>query len=150
ALSGTADSKNAVYSGESAFRLYDTYGLPLDFITDAVRDLGIGFDADAFERAMEEQRARARASWKGGAKESASPAYAKLAETYKTEPDFYFSTKAKDVCIEAIITKRGQVPELKAGESGEVVLDRTVIYAESGGQMADTGALYDASESQLL
>jgi alanyl-tRNA synthetase len=149
-LVGTAEQKNATYSGEDAFKLYDTYGLPLDFIMDTARDLGIQFDAKGFEGALEEQRKRARASWKGGAQESASPAYAKLAETFKTEPDFYFSTKARDVCIEAIITKRGQARELKAGESGEVVLDRTVIYAESGGQMADTGAFYDDSESQLL
>ena len=60
------------------------------------------------------------------------------------------SIKAKDARIEAIITKGGPVSELKAGESGELVLDRTVIYAESGGQVADTGAFYDASESQTL
>jgi len=99
---------------------------------------------------MEEQRARARGSWKGGAKEAANPAYAKLAETFRTEPDFYFETSTKDCRIEAIITKSGPVKELKPGESGEVVLDRTVIYAESGGQVADTGAFYDNSESQEL
>jgi alanyl-tRNA synthetase len=138
------------YSGYSAFRLYDTYGLPLDFITDAVRDAGLWFDEGQFNRAMEEQRTRARASWKGGAKQAANPAYAKIAETFTTEPDFYFATSAKDCCIEAIVTKIGPVNELKAGENGEIVLDRTVIYAESGGQMADTGAFYDSSESTLL
>jgi alanyl-tRNA synthetase len=150
-LVGTVESKGAVYSGESAFKLYDTYGLPLDFITDAARDLGVSFDEAGFERAMQEQRTRARASWRGGAgKEAANPAYAKIAETYKTEPDFYFATSSKDARVEAIITKNGSVAELKAGESGEVVLDRTVIYAESGGQMADTGAFYDPSGSQVV
>ena len=147
------------YPGFRAFRLYDTYGLPLDFIMDAVRDAGLLFDEAQFQKAMEEQRAQARASWKGGAKEAANPAYAKLAETFKTEPCFYFGTTTKDARIEAIIltgsvhradTKNTPVDELKAGESGEVVLDRTAIYAESGGQVADTGALYDNSGSQLL
>jgi alanyl-tRNA synthetase len=139
-----------VYPGENAFRLYDTYGLPRDFIEDAARDAGFTFDESGFDRAMEEQRKRARASWKGSAKETASPAYAKLADTHKTEPDFYFSTKSKDSRIEAIVTKAGSAAELRAGESGEVVLNRTAIYAESGGQMADAGAFYDPSESQVV
>jgi alanyl-tRNA synthetase len=154
-LKPLAAKPGSVYAGESAFRLYDTYGLPMDFILDAARDLGVQFDEAGFEKAMHEQRTRARASWKGGSKESANPAFAKLAETFKTEPDFYCASHAKDCRIEAIIltsgahradTKSGRVSELKPGETGEVVLDRTVIYAESGGQMADTGAFYDSSE----
>ena len=154
-------SKEGVYSGEKAFKLYDTYGLPFDFIADAARDYGVIFDEVGFNRAMEEQRKRARASWKGGAKQAANPAYAKLAETFRTEPGFYSGTTAKDCRIEAVVrVADGKQPagsrpyesvkELKAGESGEVVLDRTAIYAESGGQVADTGAFYDNSESQEL
>jgi alanyl-tRNA synthetase len=150
ALVGTAAGKDAVYIGEKAFRLYDTYGLPLDFILDAARDMGIRFDEEGFERAIQEQRIRARASWKGRSKEAANPAYAKLAETFKTEPDFYSSSHGGDCRIEAVITKSGSVTELRPGEVGEVVLDRTVIYAESGGQMADIGGFYDKSESQKL
>ena len=160
--------KDAVYAGDKAFKLYDTYGLPMDFILDAARDLGVEFDLAGFEKAMEEQRTKARASWKGTHKEAANPAYAKIAETFKTEPGFYFGTCAKDCCIEAVIltsapsrgeltggasradSKIGPVNKLQAGESGEVVLDRTAIYAESGGQIADTGAFYDNSESQVL
>ena len=137
--------------GDRAFTLYDTYGLPRDFIEDAARDAGLTFDELGFETAMNQQRSRARASWKGGAaKEAANPAFAKIADTFKTEPDFYFGTSAKDACIEAIVTKNGSVKELKAGESGEVILDRTVIYAESGGQVADTGAFYDPSGAQIV
>jgi alanyl-tRNA synthetase len=143
-------NSGAVYPGESAFRLYDTYGLPMAFILDAARDLGVQFDEAGFNKAMQEQRTRARASWKGAHKESANPAYGKLAETFKTEPAFYHGTCTKDARIEAILTKNGPVGELKAGESGEVVLDRTAIYAESGGQVADTGAFYDSAEAQVL
>ncbi|MDQ1409931.1 MAG: alanyl-tRNA synthetase [Acidobacteriaceae bacterium] len=144
------DTKSATLSGEKAFMLYDTYGLPRDFLEDLARDSGITVEWPSFERAMQEQRTRARASWKGTSKETANPAYAKIADTFKTEPCFYFGTTSKDALIEAIITKSGSVNELKAGESGEVVLDRTSIYAESGGQMADVGAFYDNSGTQRL
>jgi alanyl-tRNA synthetase len=137
--------------GADAFVLYDTYGLPRDFIEDVLRDAGVKVDWAGFDRAMEEQRSKARASWKGGGgKEAVSPAYAKIAETFKTEKEFYHGTSAKDARIEAILTKSGPVNELKAGESGEVVLDRTVIYAESGGQVADTGRFYDPTGTGTL
>jgi alanyl-tRNA synthetase len=148
-----------VYPGEKAFKLYDTYGLPRDFIEDLTRDAGVHVEWKDFEQAMREQRTRARASWKGVHKEAANPAYGRLAETFKTEPAFYHGTCTKDARIEAIIVtagakradaKTGQVSELKPGESGDVVLDRTTIYAESGGQVADTGAFYDSSEAQQL
>jgi alanyl-tRNA synthetase len=131
------------YAGEKAFRLYDTFGLPLDFIQDTLRDQGIALDQAGFDRAMQEQRERARASWKGAHKEVASPAYAKLAEAFRTEPDFYYSTSARDLRIEAIITPKGPANELPAGAEGEIVLDRTPFYAESGGQIADTGTLWN-------
>jgi alanyl-tRNA synthetase len=135
------------YPGEKAFKLYDTYGLPRDFIEDVLRDAGVKVDWAGFDRAMQEQRTRAKASWKGVHKEAASPAYAKLAQTFKTEPDFYFGTKTRDARIESIVTKDGAVNEIKAGTEAEVVLDRTSIYSESGGQVADTGSFYDNSES---
>jgi len=140
-------SKPRVLSGGKAFKLYDTFGLPVDFITDVLRDQGLALDTEGFDRAMEEQRTRAKASWKGVGKDVANPAYAKLAETFKTEPDFYFGTSTRDCRIEAIVTKDGQVDEVKTGAEAEVVLDRTSIYSESGGQVADTGGFYDNSES---
>ena len=144
------ENPGSVYGGEKAFRLYDTYGLPADFIRDAVRDRGLKFDEEGFDHAMQEQKTRARASWKGAHKEAASPAFSKIAETFKTEKDFYNATSGKDIRVEAIIGKNGPFNELKAGEAGEVVLDRTPIYAESGGQVGDTGAFYDNNGSQLL
>jgi len=138
------------YPGEKAFKLYDTYGLPLDFIKDAVRDANLAFDEIGFQTAMEEQRTRARASWKGGNKAVASPVYTKLADTYRTEPDFYFGTATKDCRIEAIVTQDGAVNELPPGAEGEIVLDRTIFYSESGGQVSDTGAFWNNEHTMRL
>jgi alanyl-tRNA synthetase len=138
-----ASGSNVVFPPQEAFKLYDTYGVPADFIKDAVQDLGIRFDESGFNAAMQEQRERARASWKGAHKETASPAYTKLAETFRTEPDFYYGTSARDCRIEAIITPKGLANELPAGAEAEIVLDRTPFYAESGGQIADTGTLWN-------
>ncbi|MGA7854589.1 MAG: alanine--tRNA ligase, partial [Candidatus Acidiferrales bacterium] len=139
-----------ILAGQKAFKLYDTYGLPIDFITDVLRDQGLSLDLDGFERAMQEQRTRAKASWKGAQKDAANPVYSKLAQSYKTEQDFYFGTETRDARIESIVTKEGPVYEIKAGTEAEVVLDRTSIYSESGGQVADTGSFYDNSESLEL
>jgi alanyl-tRNA synthetase len=140
-------SRSPRYAGEKAFRLYDTFGLPRDFIEDIVRDSGITVDWAAFDQAMEKQRTRARASWRGGHKEAAASQYTQIASVFTTEPDFYHAISARDCKIEAIIKANVNVSEIIAGEEAEVVLDRTVIYAESGGQVADTGAFFDDSGS---
>jgi alanyl-tRNA synthetase len=142
--------KGPVYPGEKAFRLYDTFGLPLDFIEDVVRDRGLLLDRTGFEKAMQEQRERARASWKGAHKEAAKPVYTQIASAFRTEPDFYFESTARDCRIEAIVKAGTSVGTIFAGEEAEVILDRTPIYAESGGQVADVGAFYDNSESLQL
>jgi alanyl-tRNA synthetase len=122
----------------------------MDFILDAARDLGVRLDEAGFDAAMREQRSKARASWKGAQKEAASPAYQQIASVFRTEPDFYYGICAKDCRIEALVKAGASVAQIKAGESGEVVLDRTTIYAESGGQIYDTGAFYDATQTQPL
>jgi alanyl-tRNA synthetase len=139
-----------VYPGESAFKLYDTYGLPKDFIEDACRDVGLHVDWTGFEKAMQEQRERAKASWKGAHKEAAKPVYTQIASAFRTEPDFYFESTARDCRIEAIVKAGAPVGGIVSGEEAEVILDRTPIYAESGGQVADVGAFYDNSESMEL
>jgi alanyl-tRNA synthetase len=145
--SASKPTARLAYGGSQAFKLYDTYGLPRDFIEDVCRDAGIIVSWGDFDRAMDEQRQRAKASWKGGNKETANPVYAHLAETFKTEPDFYYGTTTRDSRIEAIVTKHGPVNELAAGEEAEIVLDRTAIYSEAGGQVADTGGFYDKNMS---
>jgi alanyl-tRNA synthetase len=134
--------------GRDAFQLYDTYGMPLDFMTDAARDQGIAFDQAGFDTAMEEQRVRAKASWKGGQKQTANPAYRNLPATAF---EGYRQTASRDCEVLAIIGANHQgVPELKAGQEGEVILDHTPFYAEAGGQVGDVGWLYGADHTTVV
>jgi alanyl-tRNA synthetase len=133
--------------GDRAFRLYDTFGLPKDFIEDACRDLGVSFDERGFTTAMEEQRTRARASWKGAAKQTANPVYQQLP---KSVFEGYRQTRS-DGCEVLAIIKNGQgVQELKPGEEGEVILDHTPFYAESGGQVGDKGWFYSDDHNTVI
>ena len=127
--------------GRDAFRYYETYGLPQDFIEDAARDAGIAFDTEGFERAMQEEQARARASWKGGSQKSAAPVYRELS---KTEFVGYGATRLDGARVLALVKDGVGMHELKPGETGEVVLDATSFYADSGGQVGDVGWLYAA------
>ena len=135
------------YRGDHAFKLYDTFGLPFDFIMDACRDAGIALDVEGFERAMEAQRERARASWKGGAKQTASPAYRDLA---KTVFEGYRTTESDDCEVIAIVKDGQGVKLLNTGEEGEVVLDHTPFYADSGGQVGDIGVFHDEQRTTLV
>src|SRR5271166_5110017 len=153
------------YPGKKAFKLYDTFGLPLDFMVDAARDRGIGFDQPGFDAALDEQRRRAQASWKGGSKASASPLYQSLP---RTEFEGYHKTLSTGCEVLAIIkpgtgsaaphgTMRDShgpmslgAVELKPGERGEIVLDHTPFYAEAGGQVGDVGWLYADDHNTLI
>jgi alanyl-tRNA synthetase len=136
-----------IYPGSEAFKLYDTYGMPLDFMQDAARDQGIAFDQTGFDHAMEEQKSRARASWKGAAKQTANPAYQQLP---KSRFEGYGQTRSDGCEVLAIIHNGQGVQELKAGESGEVILDHTPFYAESGGQVGDRGWFYSDDHNTVV
>jgi alanyl-tRNA synthetase len=135
------------FSGKLAFHIFETYGMPLDFMADAARDAGITFDLEGFEKAKEEEQTRARASWKGGSQKSASPVYRELP---KTSFDGYQHLTVSGAKILALMKDGVGVKALNAGESGEVVLDRTSFYAESGGQVGDVGWLYDVNQNGIL
>jgi len=124
------------FTGEKAFHLYETFGLPLDFMVDAARDAGVKFDETGFEAARAEEQARARASWKGGSQKSASPAFRDLPKT-----DFlgYKQLVTPGAEVLAIVKDGVGVPAAAAGDSVEVVLDHTSFYGDSGGQTGDTG-----------
>jgi alanyl-tRNA synthetase len=122
--------------GVTAFHLYETYGLPIDFMTDAAHDAGIGFDMEVFEVARAEEQARARASWKGGSQKSASPAFRELP---KTNFLGYKQLTAPNSEVLAIVKDGQGVPAAAAGDLVDVVLDQTSFYSDSGGQVGDTG-----------
>ena len=134
-------------SGQEAFKLYDTFGMPLDFMQDAARDRGVDFDQSGFDSAMADQRTRARASWKGAAKQTANPSYQQLP---KSIFDGYRQTRS-DNCEVLAIIKNGQgAQELKPGESGEIILDHTPFYADSGGQVGDKGWFYSDDHNTVV
>jgi alanyl-tRNA synthetase len=133
--------------GADAFKLYDTYGLPLDFMQDALRDQGVHFDQQGFETSLEMQRDRARASWKGAAKQTANPAYQRLP---KSEFEGYRQTRSDGCEVLAIISKGQGLQELKPGDEGEIILDHTPFYAESGGQVGDRGWLYGDDHNTVM
>ena len=138
-------------SGDKAFHIFETYGLPLDFMTEACRDLGIRFDLKGFEGAKAEEQARARASWKGGSKATASPLYQSLP---RTEFEGYHKTLSTGCEVLAIIKPHNGAgvgaQELKPGERGEIVLDHTPFYADAGGQVGDVGWLYGEDHNTIV
>jgi alanyl-tRNA synthetase len=141
-----AAATGGTVSGEDAFRLYDTFGLPLDFIEDLTSERHLAFDREGFERAMEGQREKARA------KSAFDP---KRGEAFQFQPDGadrlrntgdvfegYTTTRVDDVAIVALFDEgRRQVRELPAEAPGYVLLERTPFYIEAGGQVSDTGTL---------
>ena len=126
----------AILDGTTAFHLYETYGLPVDFMVDAAHDFGIGFDVEGFERARAEEQARARASWKGGSQKTASPAFRELP---KTVFEGYKQLTSTNCEVLAIVKNGAGVSAASAGDEVEIVLDHTSFYADSGGQIGDTG-----------
>jgi alanyl-tRNA synthetase len=133
--------------GDEGFHLYETYGLPLDFIQDACHDAEIKFDLSGFEAARAEEQARARASWKGGSQKTANPAYRELPKT-----DFlgYKQLTASGAEVLAIVKKGKGVPAASAGDLVEVVLDQTSFYGDSGGQAGDTGKFTSADGNTVV
>jgi alanyl-tRNA synthetase len=134
-------------TGADAFFLYETFGLPKDFIQDAARDAGVKFDDEGFEIARAEEQARARASWKGGSQKSASPAFRELA---KTVFEGYKQLNSTGCQVLAIVSKGAGVPAAKAGEEVEVVLDHTSFYGDSGGQVGDTGLFLTSDGNSVV
>ncbi len=126
--------------GEEAFKLYDTFGFPLDLILEVANDEDMKVDVKRFEELLEEQKKRARKSWKGGVQKVVSPELQKLSEEFPTLFTGYEHLE-EYARVVGILRSEELVESIKEGEEGVVILDRTPFYPEKGGQVGDTGIL---------
>jgi alanyl-tRNA synthetase len=146
----TKKAASGTLPGEAAFKLYDTYGMAIDEQQEMARELGLAIDLDGFESAMQGQRERARASWKGAEKSQIAPVYQELAAERRTVFLGYDQLAEDSVEVVALLVDREPVDSVPAGAQAELVLDRTPFYAESGGQVGDTGELLDPETGAVV
>ncbi|EOA2818986.1 alanine--tRNA ligase [Campylobacter upsaliensis] len=131
-----------IFSGEIAFKLYDTYGFPLDLTQDMLREKGLSIDEERFERLMSEQKERAKAAWKGSGDKAVSGDFKILLERFGKNEFVGYTQKACESQILALLDENFKMQEkLHKGQTGWVFLDKTPFYANSGGQVGDKGFL---------
>jgi len=133
--------KGDMFDGVTAFTLYDTFGFPLDLTQDALKPRGIGVDIAAFTDAMEQQRAKARASWAGSGEAADEAVWFALREKTGGTEFLGYETESAEGFVSALVRDGKEVSSLRKGESGAVVLNQTPFYGESGGQVGDTGSM---------
>ncbi len=133
--------KGDMFDGETAFTLYDTYGFPLDLTQDALRARGISVDLASFDDAMQRQRETARASWAGSGEAAQETVWFGLRDKVGPTEFLGYEAESAEGVVAALVKDGQQVPELKKGESGAVVVNQTPFYGESGGQVGDSGEM---------
>ncbi|WP_333825956.1 alanine--tRNA ligase [Pinisolibacter sp.] len=127
--------------GETAFKLYDTYGFPLDLTQDALRRRGIAVNLDGFQDAMARQRAEARASWAGSGEAASAAVWFAIKEKVGATEFLGYDTEAAEGAIVALVANGVEAASLETGAEGAIVVNQTPFYAESGGQIGDTGVI---------
>ncbi|MEF8792046.1 alanine--tRNA ligase [Thiohalorhabdus sp.] len=127
--------------GEAAFRLYDTYGFPLDLTEDIAGERGLAVDTTGFDQHMAEQKARARAAWGGSGDTQVAQAYYDLLESIEGSEFLGYQTLSAEARTTGILAGDACYSELQSGEEGVVILNQTPFYGESGGQVGDTGRI---------
>jgi len=130
--------------GAIAFRLYDTFGFPLDLTQDALREQGRTVDVEGFDSAMAEQRSRARAAWAGSGEAATETVWFEIKETVGASEFLGYSTESAEAEIRSIVAAGAPVTEAASGTEVAVVLNQTPFYGESGGQVGDTGIISGA------
>ncbi|WP_289042048.1 alanine--tRNA ligase [uncultured Aliiroseovarius sp.] len=133
--------------GETAFKLYDTYGFPLDLTQDALREKGRGVDQAGFDTAMNEQKARARAAWSGSGEAADATIWFDLAEQHGVTEFLGYDTEHAEGQVLALVSDGGLTDSAKAGDEVQIVVNQTPFYAEAGGQVGDSGLIRTDSGS---
>ena len=134
-----------LFPGESAFKLYDTYGFPLDLTEDALRSQGISVDVDGFKHAMEKQKIEARSSWAGSGDTKTDALWYALKDKMGTTDFLGYETLKAEGLIQGIILENQEVQRAQKGDKVQILTNQTPFYGESGGQMGDTGTLTSLS-----
>ncbi|NVK46619.1 MAG: alanine--tRNA ligase [Rhodobacteraceae bacterium] len=127
--------------GEAAFKLYDTYGFPLDLTQDALREKGVEVDTSGFDSAMAEQKAKARAAWAGSGEAADATVWYDIAEDKGTTEFLGYDTEKAEGEIVALVKDGARVDSVKEGDTVQIVVNQTPFYGESGGQVGDTGVI---------
>ncbi|MEO1562794.1 MAG: alanine--tRNA ligase [Pseudomonadota bacterium] len=138
-VSGLSDG--TALPGEAAFKLYDTYGFPLDLTQDALRERGIDVDISGFDTAMAEQKAKARAAWSGSGEAADNTIWFDIAEEFGTTDFLGYDTETAEGQIVAILIDGERATTASSGAEVQIALNQTPFYAESGGQVGDTGEI---------
>jgi alanyl-tRNA synthetase len=133
--------QGGVLSGETAFRLYDTYGFPLDLTQDALRARGLSVDVAGFNSAMERQRAEARRSWAGSGEAATEAGWYGIREKIGATDFLGYETETAEGVIQAIAKDGVEGEKLQSGERGSLILNQTPFYGEAGGQVGDVGEI---------
>ena len=128
-------------SGAAAFKLYDTYGFPLDLTQDALREKGFGVDTDGFDAAMAEQKAKARAAWSGSGEAADATVWFDVADANGATDFLGYDTETAEAQITALVVEGAETTAAEAGTTVHIALNQTPFYAESGGQVGDTGLI---------
>ncbi|MBY5755356.1 alanine--tRNA ligase [Rhizobium leguminosarum] len=134
-------SKGDMLDGETAFKLYDTYGFPLDLTQDALRAREIGVDISGFTDAMQRQKAEARSHWAGSGEKATETVWFELREKHGATEFLGYDTETAEGVVQAIVKDGAVAAEASAGDKVQIVVSQTPFYGESGGQMGDTGVI---------
>ncbi len=142
--------KGAALDGEVAFKLYDTYGFPLDLTQDVLRGRGLKVDTAGFSRAMERQRAEARKAWAGSGERGTEQIWFGLRERLGATEFLGYDAETAEAQVSALVVGGTEVPAVAAGAEVAVVVNQTPFYGESGGQMGDTGVMFTSGGTEAV